>query len=221
MISHHVTESITHPAEPALASPAFPTVESSLLSWDVMDTPSMRVSRSVPTRVQQHLTGNWQMGPESIGLTGDTKIAMEQTSPEALEKAEGDIEKAEDKCLHRLLVPRMRLSPLTRELAKVYPNSSIGLSGFFMYPDSGGYMGWHTNSDAPCTRLYITHVPEGGKSFFRYRYGGEYVTSWDEEGWNMREFQVTKDEPLWHCVYSDTKRMSVGFRINRNLKDLK
>ena len=99
----------------------------------------------------------------------------------------------------------------------MWPKSSIQLSGMFLYPKGGGYMGWHTNSDSPCTRVYISNVKEGGKSFFRYRLDGEYVTSWDRAGWNMRAFEVTKDNPMWHCVYAEEDRLSVGFRINKNL----
>ena len=169
------------------------------------------------------MSGKWETRNERMSEP-DIERAASCCSPSALEKIEGDIEKAEIKCLKRLKVPRTRLVPLIKEIAKIWPKSSIQLSGMFLYPEKGGFMGWHTNSDAPCTRVYLTHVKEGGKSFFRYRMGGEYVTSWDKAGWNMRQFDVSPNgwedrhaDPLWHCVYAEEERMSVGFRINRNL----
>ena len=200
-----------------------PTVQSDEVNWDLIDTPRMRASTRVPTKMQACLSGKWSMHSDSRAIEPNNDTAIKATSEESLNRildSGKDIEKANDKCLHRLAVPRRRLAPLVMELSKMYPNCSISMSGFFLYPEAGGYMGWHTNSDAPYTRLYITHVIEPGKSFFRYRNDGECVTSLDSSEWTMREFDVT-DKPedrLWHCVYSDTKRLSVGFRIIRNLK---
>jgi len=191
-----------------------------VVNWEE-ESHRMKITSDVPLNVQKLLGGNWQMKDKKIPEPNIEKAASacSPSSLEKLEEAEGDREKAYhgDKCLRRLNVPRQRLVPLVYELAKVYPKCSIAISGFFLYPEKGGYMGWHTNSDAPCTRTYISHVKEGEKSFFRYRLDGEYVTSWDKEGWNMRQFEVSKENPLWHCVYAETERLSVGFRINHNL----
>lgn len=86
-------------------------------------------------------------------------------------------------------------------------------SGHFWYPQ-GSYMGWHTNSRAPGWRIYINYAEEPGKSFFRYRdpATGEIVTLWDDV-WNMRVFRVTTENPLWHCVYSNTNRFSLGYLV--------
>jgi hypothetical protein len=90
---------------------------------------------------------------------------------------------------------------------------SIASSGHFWYPQ-GSYMGWHTNSGAPGWRIYINYVEEPGKSFFRYRHPvtGEIITLWDDV-WNMRVFRVTAERPLWHCVYSNTNRFSLGYVV--------
>jgi hypothetical protein len=90
---------------------------------------------------------------------------------------------------------------------------SIAPSGHFWYP-AGSYMGWHTNSRVPGWRIYINYAEESGKSFFRYKHHltGEIVTLWDEE-WNMRVFRVTGTDPLWHCVYSNTNRFSLGYMV--------
>ena len=195
-------------------SPDIPSSDG--LQWDE-STPRISATSKVPTNLCKWLTGNWSCEKEDKDFKPDVEAAATACSPATLEKVEGDIEKADNKCLRRVKVPRNRLVPIVHQLAKVYPKSSIQMSGFFLYPADGGYMGWHTNSDAPCTRVYITHVEEGGKSFFRYRDNGEYVTSWDKPGWNLRQFEVTEDNPLWHCVYSEEARLSIGFRINRTL----
>ena len=92
-------------------------------------------------------------------------------------------------------------------------NMTVSNSGHFWYPP-GGYMGWHTNSFNPGWRLYITYVDEPGKSFFRYRdpSTGKIVTSMDEQ-WDFRMFRVDRDEPLWHAVYSETNRFSMGYIV--------
>lgn len=86
-------------------------------------------------------------------------------------------------------------------------------SGHFWYPP-GGYMGWHTNSESPGWRLYISHSDEPENSFFRYRQpeSGQIITSMDSE-WDVRMFFVSNDKPLWHTVYSNTNRFSLGYRL--------
>lgn len=84
------------------------------------------------------------------------------------------------------------------------------ISGHFLYPKEQGFMGWHTNSDQPNARIYLSYAEEGGKSFFRYRdpESGEIVTLWDEQGWNARMFETPRDpnKLYWHCVYSECDR---------------
>ena len=98
---------------------------------------------------------------------------------------------------------------------KLYPNRSIYVSGNFYYPPTG-FMGWHTNSDAPCDRIYITWASESGKSFFRYKDGinGDIITDYDDAGITIRRFKVTGGPPhLWHCVGSECDRLSFGLRL--------
>ena len=85
-------------------------------------------------------------------------------------------------------------------------------SGMFLYPP-GGYCGWHTNSDTPGERIYISWCKDAKKSFFRYidSFTGEMVTKYESQGWNVNRFQIPGDALLWHCVYSDTVRFSIGF----------
>lgn len=93
--------------------------------------------------------------------------------------------------------------------------SSITPSGRFYYPP-GGYMGWHTNSDAPFNRLYIVYASESGRSFFKYydQTTKEVVTCYDKKGINVYTF-TTPEAPnlFWHCVGSDCHRFSFGYRL--------
>jgi hypothetical protein len=105
-------------------------------------------------------------------------------------------------------------------LQKKFLQSSIILSGNFLYPKNG-YMGWHTNADTPYLRCYITYS-ENGDSYFKYRdpITKEIITDKDDLGWTLRYFKISNkiDELLWHCVYSNTTRISMGYRIINNLK---
>lgn len=212
----HVTDAAMTEDRFSASSVTIDAPPSDPIEWD-NESDRMKITSTVPANLVTLLDGKWSCEKDDPDFSPDLEVAANACSPSALEKVEDDVEKADNKCLRRLVVPRNRLVPLVLEMAKVYPKSSIQMSGFFLYPKDGGYMGWHTNSDSPCTRVYITHVEEGEKSFFRYRLDGEYVTSWDKTGWNLRQFEVSKEQPMWHCVYSEVPRMSVGFRINRNL----
>lgn len=110
-------------------------------------------------------------------------------------------------CLDGLMLER------ARSLFPRSPNLSIENTGHFWYPP-GAYMGWHTNLRTPGWRCYINIADDPDRSFFRYRtpQGGNIVTSWDKT-WNVRLFHITPTEPLWHAVYSDTNRFSLGYKI--------
>ena len=114
----------------------------------------------------------------------------------------------------------LQFSELTAELAEVLnrvlkPRARMQLfqSGRHLYPQNG-YMGWHTNSNVPGFRLYLSHVEAGNSSGFRYRDpdSGNVVSDWDEAGWNFRCFR-TDLSPFWHSVWSHTDRISLGYGI--------
>ncbi len=86
-------------------------------------------------------------------------------------------------------------------------------TGHFWYPP-GAYMSWHTNARTPGWRLYLTLTDEAGKSFFRYRdpHSAKIKTSHDNR-WDLRLFKATAENPLWHCVYSETHRFSLGYKL--------
>lgn len=92
-------------------------------------------------------------------------------------------------------------------------------SGNFLYP-VGGYMGWHTNSNAVAYRVYAAYVTESDGSYFKYidttESNPEIITDWDKKGWNIRIFNIPSPSIgyLWHCVESPkTPRISFGYRF--------
>lgn len=109
-----------------------------------------------------------------------------------------------------------------RQTYAIKNSSGMRCSGHFWYPP-GGYMGWHTNSESPGWRLYISHTDEPEKSYFRYRHPEteHIITTMDHE-WDVRLFYVSKDKPLWHTVCSDTNRFSLGYILvpQQKLKSL-
>jgi hypothetical protein len=121
--------------------------------------------------------------------------------------------------LERKLIQKYN-SKLVYFLQKKFPHSSILLSGNFLYPKNG-YMGWHTNADTPYLRCYITYS-ENGDSYFKYydQLTKKTIVDMDNIGWTLRYFKISNksDELLWHCVYSNTNRISIGYRIINNLK---
>lgn len=100
-----------------------------------------------------------------------------------------------------------------REIFDDHEKLLVQPSGFFLYPPYG-YMGWHTNSESPGWRFYVNTSEEPGSSFIRYRhpFTGEIVTSRDKE-MNFRLFRVSRENPIWHAVYSETYRFSLGYRV--------
>jgi hypothetical protein len=107
---------------------------------------------------------------------------------------------------------------LSRELGNLFDVSTppkIVNSGHLWYPKRA-HMGWHTNALAPGWRIFISFAEEPDKSFFRYRdpETGEIITVWDKQ-WNLRVFRITRQNPLWHCVYADTDRFSLGWMVIR------
>jgi hypothetical protein len=90
---------------------------------------------------------------------------------------------------------------------------SATVSGCLLYPPAG-WMGWHTNSDRVGWRLYVNYTTTGGCSFFRWSQKGEIRTDYDSAGFNFRIFRIgSQSELLWHCIYADDWRFSLGFAV--------
>lgn len=106
---------------------------------------------------------------------------------------------------------------VTDRVKKIFADDTVTevkCSGHFLYPPPGG-MGWHTNSRKLGWRFYITLAEEPGKSFFRYRDpdNGEIITCYDD-GWDFRLFRIIDEKPLWHAVYAETRRWSLGYTVS-------
>lgn len=145
-------------------------------------------------------------------ITND--YAKNQVSEEALNNLQqsGSRDVATHDC-NVLKFNNIQFDWMINYIAKAVNKTKLGVSGRIWYPKNG-YMGWHTNNDNRGLKLYCTHARENEKSFFRYQHpiSKEIITSWDKIGWNFRIFKVM-DELLWHSVYSETDRISIGFTI--------
>ena len=107
-----------------------------------------------------------------------------------------------------------------RQVLKDKYNLKVDPRGQFYYPPTG-YMGWHTNCEAPGERFYITWASEDKKSFFRYYdyEKDEIITDYDDKGLTVRQFKVPESPPyFWHCVGSECDRFSVGFLVQSSVE---
>jgi hypothetical protein len=68
----------------------------------------------------------------------------------------------------------------------------------------------------PGWRIYVNYAEQEGRSFFRYRDPdtGRIITL-NDKPWNIRIFKISHDKPLWHAVYSETNRFSMGYMVIR------
>ena len=106
-----------------------------------------------------------------------------------------------------------RFNSLMRAVKAHYDCSFVQPSGLFIYPING-YCGWHTNDKNKGKRIYIVWAAEDNKSYFRYQdpTTKEIKTIWDKKGWKINTFDVDPSNSYWHCVGSNTTRLSIGFR---------
>jgi len=133
---------------------------------------------------------------------------------------EYSLEKATMNKAFEIAYPSMAISiPIIENISKTLNTEFIKPSGNFLYPE-GGYMGWHTNSDAPCIRVYLVYVEKDNAACFKYLDNSgknpKIITDWDKKGWNIRVFKITNDvqDYLWHSVNAEkTQRFSFGYRF--------
>ena len=88
--------------------------------------------------------------------------------------------------------------------------------GNFYYPP-GGFREWHTNRiNKPGYRIYFIACTENGKSYFNYIIPKtNKVVNVPDKNEYANIFAVTDsvEKALWHSIYSDTHRFSLGFNI--------
>jgi len=93
----------------------------------------------------------------------------------------------------------------------------VVVQGKTLYPEES-FMSWHTDNAEPGYIFYCTYAEEDDKSFLRYRNTdtGKVETAWDKKGWYFRIFDINPENSLWHCVFSDCARFSIGYRFIRD-----
>ena len=89
------------------------------------------------------------------------------------------------------------------------------LSGIFYYPPNNGYREWHTNfMDDPGYRLYIVYKNGNKKSGTNLLINNNIKTIYDLDNITINIFKINNKKPyLWHSIFSNNKRFSVGFKI--------
>ena len=92
---------------------------------------------------------------------------------------------------------------------------SSGFHHYKKYKNCNGYMGWHTNCNNPKDRYYFVYNTDENSSFMRYiDMNGNMITKQEPKGWSINYFSITDcNNPLWHCVYTNTHRFSFGVSI--------
>jgi hypothetical protein len=137
-----------------------------------------------------------------------------------------DLDKAgQDSCVHGISFKHLTrsssfqsgLQGIREHLKLLVPQAqgSLVLTGHIYYP-SGGHMGWHANHSMPGQRIYCSWAELSKANYFRYKHpdSGEIITEWEAAGWNIKSFTIPADaQRLWHCIYNQGKRFSLGFRV--------
>lgn len=108
-------------------------------------------------------------------------------------------------------------SAIISELTHMINCRLIEPSGSFLYP-KGGYMGWHTNSNSPGIRVYISYSQSRNGSCFKYMdiNSKSVITDWDNIGLTIRIFKIYDDKSkyFWHCVSAPgADRISFGYKF--------
>lgn len=72
-------------------------------------------------------------------------------------------------------------------------------------------MDWHTNTNNEGLRTYYSFTVKPGRFIYIHPETGQMIVDTDQVGWTVRQFEIRKDKPLWHCVWADGVRFSFGF----------
>ena len=125
---------------------------------------------------------------------------------------------------------KFRIKPslkTTNTLSRMFGKDWTSLRGFFYYPPQG-YREWHTNAyhmypdqssreEDFTWRAYFVKCSEDGKAWFKYLdpKTGKIIKLYDYDGL-VRIFKLPKKTQLWHCVYSDCHRFSMGLQLKNH-----
>src|SRR5690606_16681544 len=92
----------------------------------------------------------------------------------------------------------------------------VRISGNFLYPP-GGFREWHTNAhDMPGWRLYYVQTAVPHASWFHYvdpLTQDMHVLEDRDQHFNLFDLH-SRDGWLWHSVYSNTHRCSLGLHVS-------
>ena len=137
--------------------------------------------------------------------------AKNETSFKCL-NTDNDIVMAHNKYLSKLPIKPNIVESIGKQIEVMFPGYNASNSGMHLYP-SGGFLGWHTNSNAEYTRVYVSYSKQGN-GYFKWLRNDLKGVSQDTKGWMMRIFDTSKPY-LWHCVYTDEPRISIGYRLTK------
>jgi hypothetical protein len=117
------------------------------------------------------------------------------------------------KLIHKLFRSHDYRAKWSQKLAD--QTGDIRISGNFYYPP-GGFREWHTNrKDTPGWRLYYVRTAEPDKSWFNYvdpvSKKMHQIADRDQH-FNLFNLDDS-DGLLWHSIYSDTHRFSLGLHV--------
>lgn len=96
------------------------------------------------------------------------------------------------------------------DIARIQLGADRVVNGICYHPN--GIMDWHTNSNMPGRKVYISFTM--GKAAFIYRHpvSGQLIDDIDNIGWTAREFLIPANPPyLWHAVHTNKLRFTFGF----------
>lgn len=108
-------------------------------------------------------------------------------------------------------------TPLAQRIKAIFGEQGR-LSGFFYYPP-GGFKEWHTDFEDPQPdsdkhwRVYLLNTTRDGKSWFQYLDRTGRIRKVPDRNGYLNLFSLTESPPLWHAVYSNTHRWSVGIKL--------
>lgn len=87
-----------------------------------------------------------------------------------------------------------------------------------MYYPPGGYIGWHTNCNAPGYNIVISCNPGADGYFVHYDHiNKKYNYFYDKPGWNIKAgYFGSREEPekmYWHAAKTNTPRLTLSYIV--------
>lgn len=78
------------------------------------------------------------------------------------------------------------------------------------YYPSGGYIGWHTNSNFNIYNAICT-FSDTGESYFKFYKDDEEITIEDNIGWWVKKSYWSYEQPILHTAHSNCNRITITF----------